>query len=81
MGNPLCTNEDCLCARTPLEVRALVCQHLTDERGVASFVVLARRLDEAKCQAIVDLARYYLLADLCDASLQHLLVVCTSILV
>ena len=39
-------------AATPLKVRELVYQHLTDEHGVASFVVLARRLDEGKCQAI-----------------------------
>ena len=81
MGGPLCTNWDCLCAYTPLKVRELVYLHLTDEHGVASFVVFARRLHEGKCQAIFDLARYCLLADLCHAGLQHLLMVLASILV
>ena len=81
VGDPLCTNSENLCVYTPLKVRELVYQHLTDEHGVASFVVLAVRLHECICQAFFDLARYCLLADLCHAGLQHLLMVLASILV
>ena len=61
--------------------RTCACRHLNDEHGVASFVVLARRREEGKCQAIFDLARYFMLTDLRHAGLQHLLMVLASILV